>query len=268
MNEYIQFLTQYGYLLIFAWVLLDQAGLPLPTIPILLAAGALCGNGQLDPWLTVAVAVSATVPPDFIWFRMGRTRGGKVLTLLCSISLEPDSCVRQAETSFDRFGRLSLVIAKFFPGLQTIAPPVAGLMQMSSWQFLVLNTLGALLWSGSYVLIGVLFHAELEAVVTRFSALGNVALVILVCMVALFFGVKIIQRQLFLRTLRMRRLSPDEVRDRLDSGDGIHIIDLRHRYDVAAIPYKLPSADRIPMERIDEYYERIPKDKDIVLYCS
>ena len=268
MTEYIQFLTQYGYLLVFAWVLLDQAGLPLPTVPVLLAAGALCGSGQLNLWLTLAVAVGACVPADFMWFYLGKTRGGKVLTVLCSISLEPDYCVRQAESSFDRFGRLSIVVAKFLPGLQTIAPPMAGLMQMSSWQFLLLDTLAALLWSGCFVFVGVLFHTELEAMVTRLSDLGAYALVIIASIVALYVAMKIAQRQLFLRKLRMRRLDPSEVQEKLDSGEGIHIIDLRHRYDVDATPYKLPTANRIPMERINEHYESIPKDKDIVLYCS
>jgi len=123
----MDFLIEYGYLLLFLVIFLDQIGLPLPSLPVILAAGALAGSGEMNVWLVVLVTFLACVPADFCWYQLGRTRGGKVLTLLCSISLEPDYCVRRTELSFEKLGPFSLVIAKFVPGLQTIAPPMAGL---------------------------------------------------------------------------------------------------------------------------------------------
>lgn len=268
MNEFTQFLIQYGYILLFLWIFLDQAGLPLPSIPVLLAAGALCGNNQLDFWLVVTVSIAASVPVDYLWYYLGRTRGGKVLTVLCSISLEPDYCVRNTATYFDRFGQFSLLIAKFIPGLQTIAPPMAGFTNMSLGRFLILDVLGAAFWSGTIVLLGSIFHQQLEAVAVKFAELGGLAVTVLILVFGLYLTVKIAQRQLFLRTLRTRRMDPSEVYEKLNSDSGVHIIDLRHRVDFDAMPVTLPSATRIPMEYIDEHYESIPRDKDIILYCS
>jgi membrane protein DedA with SNARE-associated domain len=268
MNEFMQFLIQYGYVLLFLWILLDQAGLPLPSIPVLLAAGALCGNNQLDFWLVVSVSIAASVPVDYMWYYMGRARGGKVLTLLCSISLEPDYCVRNTAEYFDRFGQFSLLIAKFIPGLQTIAPPMAGFTKMPISRFLILDILGAAFWSGSVVLLGLIFHQQLEVVALQFAELGGWAVAILLLGFGIYLTVKIVQRQLFLRTLRTRRMGPTEAYEMLNSDTGAHIIDLRHRLDVDAMPVTLPSATRIPMEFIDDHYEKIPKDKDIILYCS
>jgi len=268
MNEFLNFLVQYGYILLFFWVLLDQAGLPLPSVPVLLAAGALTGSHQLNFWWVICVAVVASVPIDYIWYYLGRTRGGKVLNLICSISFEPDYCVRDTEAYFARFGQFSLLIAKFVPGLQTLAPPMSGFIKMSAARFFLLDTMGAIIWAGSIVWLGAMFHNQLEEVAVKFAELGGWAVTLLLAILALYVVVKFTQRQLFLRSLRMRRMEPAEVHDRLRSESGIHIIDLRHSMDVSATPYTLPTASLIPMEYIDEHVEKIPKDRDIVLYCS
>jgi hypothetical protein len=176
--------------------------------------------------------------------------------------------VRNTAVYFDRFGQFSLLIAKFIPGLQTIAPPMAGFTNMSVGRFVVLDILGAVLWSGSILLLGSVFHQQLETVALRFAELGGWAVTILLLGFGLYLAVKITQRQLFLRTLRTRRLDPREAHEKLTSDQGVHVIDLRHRVDVDAMPVALPSANRIPMEFIDEHYESIPRDKDIILYCS
>jgi membrane protein DedA with SNARE-associated domain len=264
----MEFLIEYGYLLLFGLIFLDQLGLPLPSIPVVLGAGALSGMGEMNLALAVFVAVLACVPADLVWFYLGRTRGGKVLNLLCSISLEPDYCVHRTEVSFERFGPFTLVLAKFVPGLQTIAPPMAGLTGMPMARFLALDTLGATLWAAIIAYIGFLFSEELTAVATRFAELGGLATIIVVGLFAVFVVVKAWQRMRFLRTLKMRQLLPREVHAILESGEPVYIIDLRHRIDFNALPYTVPGALRVPMEHIEQHHEAIPRDRDIVLYCS
>lgn len=264
----MQFLTEYGYLLLFALIFLDQLGFPLPSIPIVLAAGALAGTGEMNLTLVVLITVLACVPADFAWFYLGRIRGGKVLNLLCSISLEPDYCVNKTEASFERFGSYTLAVAKFVPGLTTIAPPMAGLTGMSITRFLVLNTLGATIWAVVFAYIGFVFSHQLVDVAKRFVELGGVAAAILIALFAVFLAVKIWQRKLFLRTLRMRQLHPRDVNAKLESGESVYVIDLRHHHDFNALPYKVPGALRVPMEDIEKHHEAIPRDRDIVVYCS
>ncbi|MEO2173147.1 MAG: VTT domain-containing protein [bacterium] len=208
------------------------------------------------------------MPADFLWYHLGRTRGGKVLTILCSISLEPDYCVKRTEMSFEKLGSLSLVVAKFVPGLQTIAPPVAGLTHMPAVKFLTLDLLGATIWAVVVAAIGFLFADELTAMATTFAELGGMALVIVLVLLAALITIKITQRQLFLSSLRTRMMQPREVVEKLKAGQPVYIIDLRHRLDFNALPYAIPNAVRIPMEHIDDHYEHMPKDQDIVLYCS
>ncbi len=268
METFVQFLVDYGYWLVFVWVALDQIGVPLPSIPVMLAAGALSASGDLSPGIVVVVALLASVPVDLAWYVLGKARGGRVLNLLCVISLEPDYCVRNTERLFTRLGPLSLIVAKFVPGLQTIAPPMAGMTGMSLSVFLLLDTAGALLWAGLLTGTGFFFGEELTALAERFAELGIWAGIVAGTLVTLWLGIKLTQRRLFLRTLRMRRLSPQEVHARLTTESDVHVIDLRHQFDVDVTPHTVPGALRIPMEFIDRNAHRIPRSSDIILYCS
>lgn len=268
MESFLAFLVEYGYIVVFAWVALDQAGLPLPAVPVLLAAGAMAATGELSLPIIIALATLASVPIDWFWFELGRRRGGRVLLLLCAISLEPDYCVRNTEATFARLGKASLLIAKFVPGLQTIAPPMAGMTGMPLGLFLLLDTAGALIWAGLIAGIGFAFGEELTEVAGRFGELGTVAGLIVGGALLAWVAFKFVQRRLFLRTLRMRRLTPEEVRVRMGAEPQIHVIDLRHQYDVELLPKTVPGALRIPMEFIDQHAHEIPKDSDIILYCS
>ncbi|MBT5700375.1 MAG: sulfurtransferase [Gammaproteobacteria bacterium] len=268
MTEFLQFLVEHGYVVIFAWVALDQAGLPLPTLPLLLAAGALAGTGELSLLGIFVVCTLATVPIDLFWFWLGRLRGARVLHLLCILSLEPDYCVRDTEALFKKLGPLSVVLAKFIPGLQTLAPPMSGLTGMSMLVFFILDLVGTLAWVAFFVLVGFYFHTELELIAQKAADAGLIAGLFLGGIVAAYFIYKIVTQQRFLRSLRMRRLTPEDVRQRISEGDDFHILDLRHDYDFDAFPHLVPGALRVPMESIDRHNGSIPKDSDIVLYCS
>ena len=268
MAELFEFLVNYGYIVVFLWVLLDQAGLPLPALPLLFAAGALAGTGDLNVWLLLATCVVASVPIDMFWYWLGRVRGMRVLHLLCILSLEPDYCVRTTENTFQRLGPFSVLVAKFVPGLQTLAPPMSGLTGMNVWLFLVLNTIGTLVWAGLVLSLGVLFHGQVEAIAAYALEFGQIAGAMFAAIVVAYFGWKLYVRQQFVRSLRMSRIEPEDLHNRLKQGEALHVIDLRHDYDFAALPELIPGAIRVPMEAIERHKNRIPLDSDIVLCCS
>src|SRR5436853_957572 len=164
MDAIIDVLVRHGYLVVFGWVLAEQIGLPLPAVPFLLAAGALAGDGRLSLALVLAAAGLASLVSDSVWYWIGRVGGGRVLRWLCRISLEPDSCVRRTEDAFGRYGSRSLLIAKFVPGLNTAAPPLAGIARMRFPRFALLTGLGGAIWAGVFIGLGWLFSRQLELV--------------------------------------------------------------------------------------------------------
>ena len=164
MHHFVDFLLRHGYSVVFAFVLAEQIGLPLPATPILLAMGALAGLGRLSFLAALALGVVASLIGDCLWYWLGRKRGYSVLNLLCRIALEPDSCVRQTENVFSRFGAGSLLFAKFVPGLSTAAPPLAGLFRMPLWRFLLATRPARRCGCGAFSGVGYIFRAQLEEV--------------------------------------------------------------------------------------------------------
>ncbi len=268
MTETLQFVTRHGYAVLLAWVFAEQVGLPLPSVPILLAAGALAGTGRMHYSLTVLLAVGAALVSDLLWYQIGRRRGIKVLKLLCRISLEPDSCVRSTEDIFARHGARSLLLAKFIPGLNTASPPLAGVFKMPLARFLLFDILGAVLWAGSVVGAGYVFSDKLELVAAEGARLGAGLVLILVGGLAAFILWKYVRRQRFLRELRLARITPEELYDRMNSGEDLVILDLRHSLSFEAEPELIPGAQRLDPDDIERAQELIPRDRDIVLYCT
>ncbi len=199
MNQITQFLLSHGGPVLFLVVFIEQIGLPLPAVPWLLAAGALAAGGQLNGWLAVGVTFLACIIADSIWFYLGRRNGHRVLGLLCRISLEPDSCVRRTQDLFSRYGTQGLLVAKFVPGLSTLAPPLAGNARVSLSRFLFFDGAGALLYVGGFILVGFMFSHQLGQIIGAFGSLGSSALGALVAVAALYVGYKYIQRRRILR---------------------------------------------------------------------
>jgi membrane protein DedA with SNARE-associated domain len=269
MSDTVQVLLQYGYVVLFAFVLAEQIGLPIPAVPVLLGIGALAGAGRMSPALALGVALAASLPPDVVWYELGRRRGGRVLGLLCRISLEPDSCVRRTENLFMRHGRRALLIAKFIPGLSTIAPPLAGMVGVARREFILLDGVGALVWAAAWIGLGYVFSGALELAASRAAGLGNYALVVLGAALATYVVIKFVQRRRLFRSLRMAQITADELKRRLDSRDGdLIIIDTRSALDVNAAPYTIPGAMWIAAEEIGRRHHEVPRDREIVLYCS
>jgi len=268
MNETIQFVLHHGYSVVFAFVLAEQMGLPIPAIPMLLAMGALAGAGRLSFVPALSLAVLASVIADVLWYWLGKKRGYTVLKLLCRIALEPDSCVRQTETVFSRFGFGALFFAKFIPGLSTAAPPLAGLFNMSFIRFLLTDAAGAALWAGTFGGIGYIFRTQLERAAEYAIGFGTRLLYLLVALLALYVLWQVWQRQRFLRKMRVARITADQLFEKLEKVEPVMIVDLRNALDIATAGTKLPGALHMSPDELDQRHQEIPRDRDIILYCT
>jgi membrane protein DedA with SNARE-associated domain len=268
MHGTIQFVLRHGYTMVFVVVLIEQAGLPIPSIPVLLAAGALAGAGRLSLALALALAVVAALIADSVWYKLGRRRGHAILNLLCRISLEPDSCVRRTENAFARNGARSLLVAKFIPGLSTAAPPLAGMLRMRASRFVTWDAAGALLWAGTFAGLGFVFSAQLDRVTAYAQRLGSGLLALLVGGLAAYIAFKYYGRRRFLRELRIARITPEELKQKLDAGEDMVVVDLRHSVDFGSDNAKIPGAKHLDPEEIELRHQEIPRDRDIVLYCT
>jgi membrane protein DedA with SNARE-associated domain/rhodanese-related sulfurtransferase len=255
-------------MLVFAWVFVEQAGLPVPSAPLLLAAGALSGMHRMNLGLAVAFAVFGAVASDSMWYEIGRQKGVRVLQLICRISLEPDSCVRRTQVSFARNGPRVLLGAKFIPGLNAMAAPLAGIIKMGWRRFLLFDAIGTLAWVGAFVITGYAFSSELERVAARAAYLGEWLLVLLLAAFAGYILWKFYNRQKFLRKLKIARITPEELKGKIDAGEDILVVDLRHSLDFDANPETIPGALHIDAAELEEAYEVIPRDREIVLFCA
>lgn len=260
-------LLQHGYLFLASYVFAVQAGLPIPADPLLLIMGALTVHGPyvfVRAWLTASVAAFAG---DFLWFELGRARGRKILNLLCRFSLEPDYCVQSTEDRFARFGPLSLLFAKFVPGMSLIATPLAGATKMPRMRFAATDAAGCLVWTFSYVMAGRLFHNQVNAIVVALGLVGRRATVAALFLIALYVGWRYLERWRFRRQLRVNRLTPQEAAALIKSGD-IMIIDLRSQEELETVNLKIAGALTLNPDDLRSRSHSIPKGQEVILYCS
>ncbi|MGP8199964.1 MAG: DedA family protein/thiosulfate sulfurtransferase GlpE [Limisphaerales bacterium] len=268
MNKSIDFLVHHGAAVLFAAVFIEQIGMPLPAALWLFAAGALIGAGKMNWFVALGSAAIGSLLADLIWFYLGRYYGHRVLGLLCRISLEPDTCVRRTQGVFTRHGAKGLIAAKFIPGLSTLAPPLAGSSGSSLFRFLVFDGAGSVLYVGSLILVGVLFSRQLEKVIAALASLGNGALAVVAGLIAVYIGYKYFQRHRVLRDLRMARITVDELRQKLEAGENLMILDLRAGEELAEDPSLIQGALHMTVDEIEHRQGEIPRDRDIILYCS
>jgi membrane protein DedA with SNARE-associated domain/rhodanese-related sulfurtransferase len=268
MKEMLEFVVRHGYWLIFAWVLVEQGGLPIPSAPLLLAAGALSGTGKMNLGVVIGIAVLAALASDSMWYQLGLRKGVRVLQLLCRISLEPDSCVRRTQVSFGDNGARVLLVAKFIPGLNAMAAPLAGVIRMGWRRFVLLDAVGALLWVSAFTVTGYAFSGELERVAGQAAYMGEWLFVIVVGGFAGYVGWKFYNRQRFLRKLRIARITPEELKEKIDAGEDVIIVDLRHALDFENQPETIPGSLHMDAAELEEASDVIPRDREIVLFCA
>ena len=268
MSETLGFLVRHGPAVLFAAVFIEQIGVPLPAAPWLLAAGALSATGEMNWFGALCTATLGSVLADLIWFYLGRYGGNGVLSFLCRISLEPDSCVRRTQDVFTRYGMRGVMAAKFIPGLSTLAPPLAGSSGVSAPRFFFFDGAGSLLYGGGFILVGVLFSHQLEQIIDALAGLGRSALGLVAGLVALYIGYKYFQRHRLLRELRMARITVDELHQKLEAGENPLILDLRPHAELEQDPALIRGALHMTLDEVERRQQEIPRDRDIILYCS
>ncbi len=262
------FLLMYGYLVLFAWVFVEQIGIPLPATPVLLAAGALSVDGPIRFALALLAAVAAALSADSAWFLIGRRHGHYVLRILCKLSLEPTTCVRRTQDSFGRRRGVMLMFAKFVPGLGMLAPPVAGQNGMEFGPFLFFDFIGVTLWVSVLLTIGRFFGDLLKRNAGLLNWAGRFSGALLLLGIMGFFVVRILRRRAVLKELAASRLEPEELKRKLEAGEEIFIVDLRHPLELLPDPFTLPGAQHISPEALTARHHEIPRDREVVLYCT
>jgi membrane protein DedA with SNARE-associated domain len=250
------------------WVLVEQAGLPLPVTPLLLTSGALAGQGHLSVLATIAIASIGALLSDSAWYYFGKRRGLSVLRLLCKISLEPDTCVRQTEAKFGKFGMRTLLFSKFVPGLNTAAAPLAAVVGTPYPRFAAYAFAGSLLWSATFTLAGYLFSRQINVIAQDAQRLGYWAVMLFVGAFVAYIGYRYYERERFLSQVRGDRITPEELKLKLEVGEPLTIVDLRHPLDLLPDPYTLPGALRISPEELEARHNEISRDHEIVLFCT
>jgi membrane protein DedA with SNARE-associated domain len=259
---------RHGTAFVFANIFVQQLGLPVPAVPTLVVAGALAADGRLPFASLLAAAFIATVLADTLWFLLGRRYGQKILKTLCRVSLSPDTCVRQTEGVFEKYGLASLLFAKFVPGYSTVAPPLAGAAGASLPRFLLFTSGGTLLWAGSALVLGWVFHGAVERVLASLSNLGGWAFVVLAGGLLLYILVKWQQRKRFYRFLRMARIGAHDLHRLMDEGQAPVVVDVRSGGARQRDPRRIPGAVTIELDHFDAHVAQLPADREIVLYCT
>ncbi len=268
MQDINHLIAQYVLALIFANVLFDQLGFPIPAIPALLVAGALAADGKLSAPALFGVAVVATLIADSVWYAAGRRYGNRIMKTLCRVSLTPDYCVNQTQMLFERWGMNALLVANFIPGLATVAPPLAGATGIGWPRFLFYSTLGAFLWVGAGLGVGMVFKEQIELLLAWVERMGSVAITIVVVLCVAYVAYKWWERHRFFTMLRMARISVDELYRLMEAGAGPVVVDVRSQTARTLEPKRIPGARHVPLHAVSQHAGDLPRDRDIILYCT
>ncbi|HEY1946063.1 MAG TPA: VTT domain-containing protein [Bryobacteraceae bacterium] len=261
-------LLQHGYALLFAYVLIVSFGLPIPVDPLFLLMGAMVGNHRYGFFASLFAALIPAVLGDLAWYQLGRVRGRSILSLLCKLSIEPDTCVRNTEESFSKRGDGALLLSKFVPGMSLVSVTLAGVSKMPVGRFLLIDALGCTAWAGGYLLIGQLFYRQVDLAILWLGLLGRRAGVTVLLLIGLYIGYKYFQRWRFLHNLRTDRITPEQLQDLLKTCDSVSIIDLRHPSEVESEGFKIPNALVVRPEDLRLRAHEIPREREVILYCT
>jgi membrane protein DedA with SNARE-associated domain/rhodanese-related sulfurtransferase len=260
--------SQLGLALVVLNVFLDQAGFPIPAIPTLIIAGAVAADHHAWGAELYVGAVLACVIADLGWFFAGRWYGNAVMRLLCGISLTPDFCVSETQQRFERWGQKAVVLAKFVPGLAVIAPPLAGALRMGGWRFLGLSALGSALWVASFLALGDIFHRQIDSLLPVVERYAATVLAVIVALLLLYIAFKWRERRRFFESLRMARMSVDELYQLMNSGTAPLIVDVRSPSARQVEPKRIPGAIHVPHDQVSQHLNDFERDREVILYCT
>jgi membrane protein DedA with SNARE-associated domain/rhodanese-related sulfurtransferase len=267
-NDLASVVSQYGLAIVFGNVFIEQIGIPVPAIPTLVVAGALAADGKLSAVAVFAVALIACVIADVTWYLAGRYYGNRIMKILCGISLTPDSCVSETQARFERWGINTLLIAKFVPGIALLAPPLAGATRIGWLPFLLFNTAGGALWVAAGMGGGMLLGSQIERLLAYLAGYGTGAVFLIGALVAAYIAFKWWERHRFYVMLRMARISVDELYRLMDAGETPLIVDVRSPIARTLEPRHIPGALHLPLHGFEEHIRELPRDREIILYCT
>jgi membrane protein DedA with SNARE-associated domain/rhodanese-related sulfurtransferase len=253
---------------VFVNVLLERLGVPIPAMPAMIVGGAAAAEGEYSLALIFTLAVVASVIGDAAWYALGRAYGMRVLRLLCSISLSADSCVRQTSSHFERWGDWTVFLGKFIPGAGSVAPPLAGVMRMDLWRFCILTVAGSGLWVGVSVALGVFFARQVTELLAQLEDWGLIAMLVVGAVVAAYVALKWWQRRRFYKTVRMARITVEELKSLIEAQPEPLVVDLRGPAERLSDGRAIPGARAISLAQIEQRVADFPKDREIVFYCS
>ena len=265
--------THHAYAILFGWVLVEQAGVPVPSVPVLVAAGTMSAAHRLHVAFALPLILLACLMADSTWFFLGRRYGSRILNMLCKMSLEAASCVTRTQGSLSHRGGITLLFAKFVPGLGTMAAPVAGQAGMSYRMFLLYDMAGTLGWASAWLFGGRFLGDVVERSNRWFAVLAHFGVGLVLLTVVGVLLARYIRRVRFVRELRGLRLEPAQLLAMINDAErhGLQppfIVDLRHPLDVLSDPLVLPHALRIGPDELKQRQAMIPRDRDVVLYCT
>ena len=268
MNDLVALLASQGAAVVFVATLAARLGAPVPAVPFLIVAGGLSVGGQVSFAAAVLAAVLGNILGDGVWFLAGRRWGYRVMRLLCRISLSADSCVRRSEAILGRWGGLSLIAAKFVPGVSVVAPPMAGALGMSNTRFLSYETAAALIWTLGFLLLGRIFHSAINDVLTVLSNIGLTAAVFCAAMLALFLMWRYYMRRMALRADDIEHVDVDVLREALAGSNGPTLIDVRGAAARALDDRAIPGAVGIELKRLPKDLGALADGRELVVFCD
>lgn len=268
MSSLLSLVIEYGVGLVLVVTLAARVGLPVPAAPFLVIAGALAAGGQISWVAALLAAIAGNIVGDGLWFWAGRRWGYRVLTLLCKISISPDSCVRQSESFILRWGGSSLLAAKFVPGISVVAPPMAGALGMSILAFLGFETLGAAVWAGLLMGLGWAFAGQIQQLLDTLATLGVAAVGLLAALVAVYLALRWWRRRLFLQGLAMARIDVAELIELMSAEPRPIVVDVRADAARAIDARRIPGAIGVGLQDIARIAKQWPHDRELVLYCN
>ncbi|RXS96915.1 VTT domain-containing protein [Silvibacterium dinghuense] len=264
----LDFFLKYGYLILFLWVLTEQLGVPIPSVPVLLTAGTLTATHKLNLPLVLVSVMLGSLISDSLWYLMGKRYGGAVVRLLCRLSMESSTCVRKTENYFTKHGPAALLLAKFIPGLGSVAAPIAGQTAMPYNSFVIFDCAGILIWALTFTLGGRFFGDVLKKHPGALSWVAHFAVLLFALLLLAFLSYRFLRQRAFLREIRTQRIAPQELKGMLDNGQPVYIVDLRHPLDYLPDPRTLPGAVMLTPDKLVLESEQIPRDRDVVLFCT
>jgi len=263
--------SQLTYTAVLLAVLAEQLYVPIPSVVFLMAAGALSARGEMRTSIVISLGISACLAADSIWFWFGRKWGSQSVRLLCRLTADPRKCSRNAQQRFSHYGPALLCVAKFFPGLGAVIPPLAGAEGVSLARFLALDASGSFLWSGFYVGLGYLFSNELDVAIRWVRHFGTAVAIAIGIPIGLYLGWRGLVLARMIRRLRLRRISPAMLDRKLKSKRKVLVLDLLDFEEETdgGIPEAIPGAFRVdPTHLRRSPHINVPDDVEIILYSS